>query len=111
MINSRKLWLWLGVIFCASFAVLGWLGRDIFMQAPPVPSRVATTQGTTLYTKADIQDGREVWQTLGGMELGTVWGHGGYVAPDWGADWLHRESTALLDIWARREHGMPFAKL
>jgi len=25
-------------------------------------------------------------------------GHGSYVAPDWSADWLHREATALQDI-------------
>lgn len=111
MMNSRKLWLWLGVIFCASFAVLGLLGRDIFMQAPPVPARVTTAQGTTIYTRADIESGREVWQTLGGMELGSVWGHGGYVAPDWGADWLHREATTLLDIWAKREANKPFDQL
>ena len=31
---------------------------------------------------------------------GTVWGHGAYVAPDWSADWLHREATCLLNHWA-----------
>jgi len=109
--NSKKLWLWLGAIFLLSFAVLGFLGREIYVQAPPVPERVATAEGATIYTRDDIQSGREVWQTLGGMQLGSVWGHGGYVAPDWGADWLHREATTLLDIWARKERGKPFASL
>jgi nitric oxide reductase subunit B len=45
------------------------------------------------------------------MQLGSVWGHGGYVAPDWGADWLHRESTTLLDIWAREEGAASFVLL
>ncbi len=109
--NSRKLWLWLGGIFLLSFAVLGLIGREIYVKAPPVPESVATTRGETLYTRAQIQSGREAWQTLGGMELGSVWGHGGYVAPDWGADWLHRESMALLDIWATKDEGKPFAQL
>ncbi|MGH6977926.1 MAG: nitric-oxide reductase large subunit, partial [Brevundimonas sp.] len=70
-----------------------------------------TASGETLFTRQDIQTGREVWQTLGGMQLGSVWGHGGYVAPDWGADWLHREATTLLDIWARKEGASGFDTL
>src|SRR5690606_3298123 len=65
-----------------------------------VPARVVTQSGETVYTRADIQRGRQVWQSMGGMQLGSLWGHGGYVAPDWSADWLHRESVALLNGWA-----------
>lgn len=108
---SKKLWLWLGAIFVLSFAVLGMLGREIYVQAPPVPEAVVTTSGRTIYTRTDIETGREVWQTLGGMQLGSVWGHGGYVAPDWGADWLHREALALLDIWAAQKGAKDFAAL
>ena len=108
---SKKLWLWLGGIFIVSFAILGLIGREIYVQAPPVPEQVVAASGETIFTKADIQTGREVWQTLGGMQLGSVWGHGGYVAPDWGADWLHREATTLLDIWARDKGADNFAAL
>ncbi len=41
--------------------------------------------------------GRDVWRRLGGMELGSVWGHGCYLAPDWTANVLHRESVAMLE--------------
>src|SRR5581483_1022327 len=37
----------------------------------------------------------------GGQEIGSIWGHGAYVAPDWTADWLHRESMLILDRWAQ----------
>jgi len=40
-----------------------------------------------------------------------VWGHGAYVAPDWSADWLHREAVWLLDAWATRDHDRPYAEL
>ncbi len=111
MTDTRKLWIWLGVIFVLSFTVLGLIGREIYVKAPPVPEQVVTQSGKILYTKGDIQTGREAWQTLGGMQLGSVWGHGGYVAPDWGADWLHREAVTLLDIWARQVGARDFASL
>lgn len=37
--------------------------------------------------------------------MGSVWGHGSYVAPDWTADWTHREALFVLDTWSRAEHG------
>jgi nitric oxide reductase subunit B len=111
MANNKKLWAWLAGIFLVSFGILGLLGREIYVQAPPVPERVVSTSGQEIFSKDDIQTGREVWQTLGGMQLGSVWGHGGYVAPDWGADWLHRESTALLEIWAKQVGAANFAEL
>ena len=111
MTDTRKLWTWLGVIFVLSFAVLGLIGREIYVKAPPVPEKVVAASGETIFTREDIQTGREVWQTLGGMQLGSVWGHGGYVAPDWGADWLHREAVTLLDIWARQDEAKDFASL
>jgi nitric oxide reductase subunit B len=103
MSSTRTLWIGLAVLLFASFAVLLWMGADIHAKAPPVPGQVQTADGDVLYTKADIQRGRQVWQSLGGMQLGSIWGHGGYVAPDWSADWLHREALAVLDVWARRE--------
>ena len=43
-------------------------------------------------------------------QLGTLWGHGSYVAPDWSADWLHRETLAL-DLFAQRRLGHKYADL
>jgi nitric oxide reductase subunit B len=111
MSDNRNLWKVLGAIMLLSFGTLLFLGREIYLAAPPVPAVVQTTTGETLFTKDDIQTGREVWQTVGGHQLGSIWGHGGYVAPDWSADWLHREATGLLELWAAREHGKSFDAL
>src|SRR5688572_24528439 len=106
MSNTRKLWLGLAALLIASFAVLLWAGGEIFRAAPPVPEQVVAEDGTVVYTRADIERGRQVWQSMGGMQLGSIWGHGGYVAPDWSADWLHREAVGMLDLWARADGGM-----
>ncbi len=105
MSSTRKLWTWLGALLVVSFAVLLWAGDQIYRKAPPMPERVVTTAGATLFSRDEIERGRLVWQSMGGMQLGSIWGHGGYVAPDWSADWLHREAVALLDLWAAREGG------
>ncbi|WP_334178940.1 nitric-oxide reductase large subunit [Pseudoxanthomonas sp.] len=106
MNSTRKLWVGLAALLIASFAVLLWVGSEVHRQAPPVPERVVADDGTVVYTRQDIETGRQVWQSIGGQQLGSIWGHGGYVAPDWGADWLHREAVAVLDLWARRDAGL-----
>jgi nitric oxide reductase subunit B len=92
----RRLWWLFGGCMLVMFATLLYYGGQIYQLAPPIPSAVTTTTGKTLFTKADIERGQNVWQSLGGMQQGSIWGHGSYVAPDWSADWLHREATALL---------------
>ena len=111
MSTTRNLWLGLAALLIASFATLLWVGGEVHRHAPPVPERVRSASGEVLYTRADIETGRTVWQSIGGMQLGSIWGHGGYVAPDWSADWLHREAEALLDGWSLREHGSLAAEL
>src|SRR5262245_20608166 len=100
-----KLWLGLALVLLGSFALLGYYGWEICWQPPPIPERVVSADGELLCTGQQIRDGQNVWQSIGGQEVGTVWGHGAYVAPDWSADWLHREAVWLLDEWARQEHG------
>ena len=108
---TRKLWTWLAVICLLSFAALGWVGAEIYLAAPPIPKQVVSTEGRVLFSEGQVQRGQSAWLTAGGQQLGSVWGHGSYLAPDWSADWLHRETVALRDIWARRDFGKPYDAL
>src|SRR5512141_1725267 len=107
---TRKLWQWLGVVFVLSFAVLGYLGREIYLAAPPI-AHFKSAAGETVYTSEQVQEGQRAWFAAGGQQLGTVWGHGSYVAPDWSADWLHREAVALRDLYAAKMNGATYDKL
>ena len=40
-----------------------------------------------------------------------VWGHGAYQAPDWSADWLHKEAEYILNKLAMEQEGIPYEKL
>jgi len=106
----RNLWIIFGAVMVFSFAVLGYYGREIYRQAPPIPEKVVTPDGSVLFTGQDIKDGQNVWQSMGGQQVGTIWGHGAYVAPDWTADWLHREALSMLDAWAREEGGSTYSE-
>ncbi|MDR0275235.1 MAG: nitric-oxide reductase large subunit [Burkholderiaceae bacterium] len=111
MASYRKFWTILVVVLVATFSLLGFMGREVYQQAPPIPAQVKSADGKTLFTDKDIYAGQSAWQSVGGMELGTIWGHGAYQAPDWTADWLHRELTAWLDLAAQEAHQKPFTQL
>ncbi len=107
----RRLWIGLLLVVLLSFAVLGYYGREIYAQAPPVPETVRVENGETLFTGQDIRDGQNVWQSMGGQEVGSIWGHGAYVAPDWSADFLHREAVWLIERWSKADYKSSFSNL
>ncbi|PAL22289.1 nitric-oxide reductase large subunit [Sphingopyxis sp. GW247-27LB] len=107
----RKLWWTLIAVLTVTFAILGISGVEVYRKAPPIPAQVVAASGEVLMTREDIMAGQAAWQSTGGMQLGSVWGHGAYQAPDWSADWLHRELTAWLSIAAEESYGKPFDTL
>jgi nitric oxide reductase subunit B len=107
----RGLWIALGLVCVIEFGLLGWMGVRIYQEMPPIPQRVVASDGRVVVEDGEVERGQAVWRTLGGMDVGSVWGHGGYVAPDWTADWLHRECEFVLDAWARAERGSAYVAL
>lgn len=107
----RKLWIGFTLVMVCSFAVLSWIGVRIYQEMPPIADEVVTTDGQTLIGKGEISAGQNVWQSMGGMQVGSVWGHGSYVAPDWTADWLHREAVFILGQWSESDFGKAFDEL
>lgn len=95
--------MWLGATVAASFLVLIIFGVEIYRTAPPFPTKIVVSDGEVLYEGQDIKDGQNVWQSMGGQTVGSIWGHGAYIAPDWNADYLHRETEMLLDLFAQKD--------
>ncbi len=77
-------------VLALAFGVLIFGGVLIHRDKPPVPERVATQDGRVLFTGDDIKAGQRHYFTRGGQHMGSIWGHGSYLAPDWSADYLHR---------------------
>ena len=108
--TPKKLWYALATVILLSFGVLGFFGVEIFRTMPPFPKQVVTTDGKVLFEGQDIKDGQNVWQSIGGQTVGSIWGHGAYIAPDWNADYLHRESVIMLRKLAERD-GLDYSTL
>ncbi|QDU33414.1 Nitric oxide reductase subunit B [Poriferisphaera corsica] len=106
-----KLWIAFGLVIVLSFMVLGYYGLEIYRKAPPVPRAFVTANNEVVATEQDIKNGQNVWQSIGGQELGSIWGHGAYLAPDWTADLLHRESIYLLHLWAMESYSKSFSEI
>lgn len=109
--NVKKLWFGFIAVMVVSFAVLLYYGYEIYQVAPPIPEKVVTSEGVELFTEQDIKDGQNVWQSVGGQELGSIWGHGAYHAPDWTADWLHREALFLIEQIASTNYEKSYEEL
>jgi len=108
----RKIWIAFTSVVTLSFIVLIWIGTEIYQTQPPLPDQVVVKEtGEVFYSKADIQIGQNVWESIGGMEVGSIWGHGSYVAPDWTADWIHKEAVYLLEHWAQDDFNTNYASL
>ena len=72
----RSLWMTLALVVIASFGALLYYGREVYQMAPPVPERVVASGGSVVFTGDDVRAGQDVWRSIGGHQLGSIWGHG-----------------------------------
>jgi len=109
--KEKKLWIGFALVMSISFAILGYYGYEIYQESPPIPDKIIADDTTVIFTGQQIKDGQNIWQSMGGQEVGTVWGHGAYVAPDWTADWLHKEAEFILNKYAQADYHKTFNTL
>src|SRR5512143_3375242 len=97
------LWLQVGILtFIVGFAILLYLAFRIERDHPPIPKQVVTSDGRTLFTADDVMAGQHLFQKYGLMQMGTIFGHGAYLGPDFTAQYLHRAGLAMLGYEARQ---------
>ena len=53
-----RLWLLFGLSVSAAFFILGFFGREVYRQAPPIPAEVRIAGGPVLMTSDDILTGQ-----------------------------------------------------
>lgn len=89
---------WLVAICIVTFTILISAGAAIYKNAPPIPATVVSPQQEIILTQENIQSGQETYLARGGQHIGSIWGHGSYLAPDWTADVLHRWGLATAGV-------------
>jgi nitric oxide reductase large subunit len=82
-------------LLLVAFGVLLFGGHIMNRDKPPIPRTAIGAEGRTVYTGSDVMAGQKYFFSRGGQHMGTIWGHGSYLAPDWSADYLHRAALFL----------------
>lgn len=72
------------------FGVLIFGGYLINRNKPPIPVSIVEQNNKVILTGENIMEGQNYFFSRGGQHMGSIWGHGSYLAPDWSADYLHR---------------------
>src|SRR5215467_3225018 len=93
------------VTMAAGFAVLILLTLKAYQNAPPIPGRFVDSNGAVVFTGDDVIAGQQVFLKHGLMDNGTIWGHGGYLGPDFSAQSLHILALDRADRIARERLG------
>jgi nitric oxide reductase subunit B len=93
------------------FAVLILLTVKAYQNAPPIPARVVDPAGAVLFTSEDVAAGQQVFLKHGLMDNGTIWGHGGYLGPDFSAAYLHNWALDIADHAAHERFSRGYNEL
>jgi len=107
----KRLWTAFALVMILSFVVLGWIGTRIYQAMPPLPARVVTTDGTVLVDQGEIQAGQNVWQSLGGMEVGSVWGTGAMWPPTGPPTGCTGRRSSSYGRWSKADFGTEYDQL
>jgi nitric oxide reductase subunit B len=99
------------LVMVVGFAILSLMTYNTYRHAPPIPAKVVDEAGDVLFTRGEILGGQEVFLKYGLMEHGTLWGHGAYLGPDYGTNYLHREAEISREVLATGRYGKPFPAL
>jgi nitric oxide reductase subunit B len=91
------------LVFLTGFTIMGVLAYQAYADHPPVPARVVSDAGRVLYTREDILEGQQIFLQRGLMQYGSVFGHGGYLGPDYTADYLRRASVFVARRYGESE--------
>src|SRR5215813_8084030 len=87
------------MVLIFGFFIMGVLTYYTYTDEPPIPEAVRSTNGSTLFTRADIMAGQQIFLGNGLMEYGSIFGHGAYLGPDFTAEYLHRAALSSVEFY------------
>ncbi len=97
-----------GIIMVTALVVFT---ANLQKEVPPIPQKVVSASGETLYTYDDVVAGKGLFQEFDLMDYGTLLGMGAYLGPDFSAEFFHRRATFLYERFAQELYGKSSADL
>lgn len=94
---------WIIAIFMVT--ILIYYTANLQKEVPPIPQKVVSVTGETLYTYDDVVAGKGYFQQFDLMDWGTLLGMGAYMGPDFSTEFLHHRAEFLYDFYAREMYG------
>jgi nitric oxide reductase subunit B len=83
MPNGKSIWPTVVlVVTILVYAVYGLMTYYTFTHLPPIPYEVITPNGTVLFTREEVIEGKYLFQKYGLMDYGSILGMGGYFGID-----------------------------
>ena len=85
------------LVMVFGFLVMGVLAARTYSDSMPLPQRVVGPDGQTLFTEEEITSGQQIFLRRGLQEYGSIMGHGGYLGPDYTAEYLRLSADHVGD--------------
>src|SRR5699024_11075910 len=67
---------------------MGILAYRTYTDSMPLPKQVVSTDGDVVFTEEQITEGQQIFLRRGLQQYGSIVGHGGYLGPDYTAEYL-----------------------
>lgn len=93
------------VVIVISGIVLIWGTAQTYRHVPPIPKKIITADGQTVFTRSDIRAGQSVFQRYNLMGFGTLLGNGSYFGPDFTAEYLALLRDFIAEARAQEQFG------
>ncbi|MFW6600132.1 nitric-oxide reductase large subunit [Propionibacteriaceae bacterium Y2011] len=85
------------LVLIFGFLVMGILAYRTYTDSMPQPQQVVTESDEVIYTAEDITSGQQIFLRRGLQQYGSVMGHGGYLGPDYTAEYLRLSSDFITE--------------
>lgn len=103
LMNPRKWWIPLTVIFAVSLTGVVLIGFETYYEAPPIPDYMSSS-GEPVFTKEEILKGQATFQQKALMDFGSMFGDGANRGPDFTAQALHQVTVYMNEFYGRENH-------
>lgn len=98
-ITISKAWVQgVALVMVFGFLVMGILAYRTYTDGMPQPKQVVTESGEVVFTGEQITNGQQIFLRRGLQQYGSVLGHGGYLGPDYTAEYLRLSSEFITDL-------------